>query len=82
MNLPINKATAEPRVYVDDDIYLYSPFISDHEYMDRMEKEKKSKEDEDNTWLFTAPHILYINDGKVEFLVYYFFGNLFDMGDF
>jgi len=49
MNLPINKATAEPRVYVDDDIYLYSPFISDHEYMDRMEKEKKSKEDEDNT---------------------------------
>lgn len=49
MNLPINKATAEPRVYVDDDIYLYSPFISDHEYMDRMEKEKKSKEDEDKT---------------------------------
>ena len=50
MNLPVNKGMIiEPRVYVDDDIYLYSPFISDHEYMDRMEKEKKSKEDEDNT---------------------------------
>ena len=50
MNLPVNKGMIiEPRVYVDDEIYLYSPFISDHEYMDRMEKEKKSKEDEDKT---------------------------------
>jgi hypothetical protein len=41
MDLPINKEkeedplVGEPRVYKDDNMYLYSPFKSDHEFMDR-----------------------------------------------
>ena len=40
LDLPIKKKNKDVRVYTDDNIYLSSPHESDHEYMDRREKDK------------------------------------------
>jgi|TARA_B100001094_G_scaffold154857_1_gene149855 hypothetical protein len=39
LDLPIKK-DKDTRVYVDDNLYLSSSHKSDHEYMDRREKDK------------------------------------------
>jgi hypothetical protein len=54
MDLPINKEkeedpmVGEPRVYKDDNMYLYSPFKSDHEFMDK--KEQENNKDKKLPW--------------------------------
>tara|TARA_Y100001937_G_C7070824_1_gene308284 strand:+ start:335 stop:550 length:216 start_codon:yes stop_codon:yes gene_type:complete len=40
LDLPIKKHNKDLRVYSDDNIYLSSSHKSDHEYMDRREKDK------------------------------------------
>tara|TARA_B110000495_G_scaffold13247_1_gene9513 strand:+ start:605 stop:877 length:273 start_codon:yes stop_codon:yes gene_type:complete len=43
MKLPLNKDKAkdkETRVYVDENMYLSSPFKNDHDFMDKKEKDE------------------------------------------